>query len=146
MQCPHLKTTSFILEYCPHVDFRDLYLNLSLPDIKIYMRQLFKVLTIWCRASTTCTPTESCTEILSLKISCFWTLMRRTSKLSTSELALPSTKIPKLPLKLAAYFHLYLDLLHRTRSPAQEIQPEMRHLVNRYHSIYPPNRRSSLCW
>lgn len=42
VQCPYLKTTSFIFEYCPSVDFRQLYPTLSLNDIKIYMKQLFK--------------------------------------------------------------------------------------------------------
>lgn len=42
MQCPYLKTTSFIFQYYPHVDFRELYPTLSLADIKIYMKQLFK--------------------------------------------------------------------------------------------------------
>ena len=43
VKCSHLKTTSLIMEYFPHQDFRTLYHTLSLPDIKLYMAQLFKV-------------------------------------------------------------------------------------------------------
>lgn len=44
VQCPYLRTTSFILEYCQHVDFRDLYPTLTLGDIKVYIKQLLQVL------------------------------------------------------------------------------------------------------
>lgn len=43
VKCSHLRTTSLVLDYFPHSDFRELYPSLALPDIKLYMTQLFKV-------------------------------------------------------------------------------------------------------
>ncbi len=64
VQCPYLKTTSFIFEYCPHVDFRELYPALTLADIKNYAKQLFKVQVLQFRVYIICTQRESCIEIL----------------------------------------------------------------------------------
>lgn len=61
VKCSHLKTTSLILDYFPHLDFRQLYPTLTLLDIKHYMAQLFKVPPPLPRASTISTPTASCT-------------------------------------------------------------------------------------
>lgn len=43
VKCSHLRTTTLVMEYFPHQDFRELYPTLSLSDIKRYMAQLFKV-------------------------------------------------------------------------------------------------------
>lgn len=41
--CPYMKTASLVFEYFEHVDFRELYPTLTLPDIRTYMKQLLQV-------------------------------------------------------------------------------------------------------
>ena len=43
VKCSHLRTSSLIFEYVPHVDLRELTAKFCLADIKNYMKQLFYV-------------------------------------------------------------------------------------------------------
>jgi serine/threonine protein kinase len=63
VQCPYLRQTSFIEEYVPHVDFRKIYLTFSLNEIRLYMRQLFKVRPSPRRLCITSTQRVSCIGI-----------------------------------------------------------------------------------
>jgi len=59
VRCSHLRTASFVLEYFPHQDFRELYQRINIKDIKFYGKQLFEVTIDVLRLWTTSTPKES---------------------------------------------------------------------------------------
>jgi casein kinase II subunit alpha len=44
VQCPYLRQTSFVEEYVPNVNLMELFPTLDLEQIKLCMKQLFKVL------------------------------------------------------------------------------------------------------